>query len=200
LEENMIKTHLAVMEELKDYSSPKAKLTRLLKTGELIQIRRGLFVDNPAVSRNVLASAVYGPSYISFEYALSSAGLIPERVKAVTSACFHKNRNKTFRTPLGEFRYFYLPDSVYPYGIQLKEDDDMSYLIASGEKALCDAVYKVPAVVTISEIEYLLLEDWRMEREDLLKLDQTFIKWIAPMYRRKSLLALAKWFEKEGAQ
>ena len=196
----MIKTHLAVMEELKDYSSPKARLTRLLKTGELIQIRRGLFVDNPSVSRKALASVVYGPSYISFEYALSAAGLIPERVEAVTSACFHKNRNKTFRTPLGEFRYFYLPDLVYPYGIQLKEDDDMSYLIASGEKALCDAVYKVPAVAAISEMELLLLEDWRMEREDLLNLDQAFIKWIAPMYRRKSLLALAGWFEKEGAQ
>ena len=76
----------------------------------------------------------------------------------------------------------------------------MSYLIASGEKALCDAVYKVPAVAAISEMELLLLEDWRMEREDLLNLDQAFIKWIAPMYRRKSLLALAGWFEKEGAQ
>jgi hypothetical protein len=196
----MIKTHLAIMEELKDYSSPRARLTRLLKTGELIQIRRGLFVDNPSVSRKVLASIVYGPSYISFEYALSAAELIPERVEVVTSACFNKNRNKIFRTPLGEFRYFYLPDLVYPYGIQLQEDDSMSYLIASGEKALCDAVYKVPAVATVGAIEHLLLEDWRMEREDLFNLDQTFIKWIAPMYRRKSLLALAAWFEKGGVQ
>ena len=196
----MIKTHLAIMEELKDYSSPRARLTRLLKTGELIQIRRGLFVDAPSVSRKVLASIVYGPSYISFEYALSAAGLIPERVEVVTSACFNKNRNKIFRTPLGEFRYFYLPDLVYPYGIRLQEDDSMSYLMASGEKALCDAVYKVPAVATVSAMERLLLEDWRMEREDLVNLDQTFITWIAPMYRRKSLLALAAWFEKEGLQ
>lgn len=196
----MIKTHLAVMEELKGYASPRARLTRLLKTGELIQIRRGLFVDNSSVSRKVLASIVYGPSYISFEYALSVAGLIPERVEVVTSACFNKNRNKIFRTPLGEFRYFYLPDSVYPYGIRLQEDDGMMYLIASGEKALCDAVYKVPAVASVRAIEHLLLEDWRMDREDLINLDRTFIKWIAPIYRRKSLLALAAWFEKEGMQ
>lgn len=196
----MIKTHISVMEELKGYSSPKARLTRLLKTGKLIQVRRGLFVDDHSVSRKALASIIYGPSYISFEYALSAAGLIPERVEVVTSACFNKNRNKTYRTPLGEFRYFYLPDLVYPYGIRLQEDDGMSYLIASGEKALCDAVYKVPAVATVSAIEHLLLEDWRMEREDLINLDQTFIKWIAPMYRRKSLLALAAWFKKEGVQ
>ncbi len=196
----MIKTHHAVMEELKDYAAPKARLTRLLKSGELLQVRRGLFVDSPSVSRRVLASALYGPSYISFEYALSVAGLIPERVEIVTSACFHKNRNKVFRTPLGEFRYFYLPDAVYPYGIRLEEDEGMSYLIASGEKALCDAVYKVPSVTSVNGMGRLLLEDWRMERDDLLKLDQTFIRWIAPMYRRKSLAALAAWFRKEGEQ
>jgi hypothetical protein len=196
----MIKTHLAVMEELKDYASPKARLTRLLKSGELIQVRRGLFVESSLVSRKALASVLYGPSYISFEYALSVAGLIPERVEIVTSACFHKNRDKVFRTPLGEFRYFYLPDAVYPYGIRLEEDDGMSYLIASGEKALCDAVYKVPSVTSVSGMERLLLEDWRMERDDLLKLDQTFIRWIAPIYRRKSLAALAAWFGKEGEQ
>lgn len=196
----MIKTHLAVMEELKGYASPKARLTRLLKSGELIQVRRGLFVDTPSVSRKALASALYGPSYISFEYALSVAGLIPERVEIVTSACFHKNRNKVFRTPFGEFRYFYLPDAVYPYGIRLEEEDGMSYLIASGEKALCDAVYKVPSVTSVIGMERLLLEDWRMERDDLLKLDRTFIRWIAPMYRRKSLAALVAWFGKEGEQ
>lgn len=188
------------MEELKDYAAPKARLTRLLKSGELIQVRRGLFVDSPSVSRRVLASALYGPSYISFEYALSVAGLIPERVEIVTSACFHKNRDKVFRTPLGEFRYFYLPDAVYPYGIRLEEDDGMSYLIASSEKALCDAVYKVPSITSVSGMGRLLLEDWRMERDDLLKLDQTFIKWIAPMYRRKSLAALTAWFRKESKQ
>jgi hypothetical protein len=41
--DKMIKTHLAVMNELKAYASPKARLTRLLKSGKLVQIRRGLF-------------------------------------------------------------------------------------------------------------------------------------------------------------
>lgn len=76
----------------------------------------------------------------------------------------------------------------------------MSYLIASPEKALCDAVYKVPTAITIEAIGCLLIKDWRMEREQLLNLDKAFIAWIAPMYRRKSLLALAAWFEKEGAK
>jgi hypothetical protein len=74
----------------------------------------------------------------------------------------------------------------------------MSYLIASPEKALCDAVYKVPATITVEAMELLLIEDWRMERESLLNLDKDFILWIAPMYRRKSLLALAAWLKKGG--
>lgn len=93
-----------VIEELKDYGAPKARITRMMKSGALIQIKRGLYVNKRSVSRRVLASMLYGPSYISFEYALSAAGLIPERVEVITSACFRKNRNKIFRTPLGEFR------------------------------------------------------------------------------------------------
>jgi len=193
-------THLAVMEELKGYSSPKAKLTRLLKVGKLVQVRRGLYVDDPSISKRALASIIYGPSYLSFEFALAAAGLIPERVEVVTSACFNKNRNKTFHTPLGEFWYFYLPNSVYPYGLRLEEDAGMSYLIASPEKALCDAVYKVPTAITVEAMEHLLIEDWRMERESLLNLDLAFVMWIVPMYRRKSLLALAAWLEKEGVK
>lgn len=97
----MLKTHLMVMDELKNYASPKARLTRMLKSGELVQIRRGLFLDNTHISPRVLAPVIYGPSYISFQYALSGASLIPERVPVITSATFNKNKDKLFRTPLG---------------------------------------------------------------------------------------------------
>jgi predicted transcriptional regulator of viral defense system len=192
----MIKTQAELMDELKGYASPKARLTRLLKAGKLIQLRRGLFADDPAVSRRVVAAALYGPSYISFQYALAAAGLIPERVTVVTSASFNKNKNKVFRTPLGEFRYFYLPPAVYPYGIKMETGEGASYLIASAEKALCDAVYKVPEVTSVKRMNVLLLEDWRIDREAIIKLDGEFIRQIAPMYRRKSLNVLAAWFSK----
>jgi hypothetical protein len=195
--DKVIKTHLALMDELKTYASPKARLTRLIKSGELVQIRRGLFTDDAAVPRRAVAPVLYGPSYISFQYALAAAGLIPERAEVITSASFRKNKDKVFRTPVGEYRYFYLPAAVYPYGIRMAEDGGMSYLIASAEKALCDSVYKIPSVTGAADMDALLIEDWRMEREELIKLDREFITWIAPMYRRKSLLALAEWFGRE---
>ena len=41
----MIKAGIGLMDELKGYSSPKSKITRLIRSGELIQLRRGLFFD-----------------------------------------------------------------------------------------------------------------------------------------------------------
>ncbi|GHT95939.1 hypothetical protein FACS1894141_5430 [Spirochaetia bacterium] len=193
----MVKSHMSVTDELKDYASPKARLTRLLKSGRLIQLRRGLFADTAAVSRRVIASALYGPSYISFEYALAAAGLIPERVTTVSSASFNKNKDKVFRTPLGEFRYYYLPAAVYPYGITMEEEDGASYLIASPEKTLCDMVYKTPDIITVKAMNDLLLEDWRIGMDALDKLDADFIRWIAPLYRRRAVLALSAWFTKK---
>lgn len=195
----MIKTHQSVMEELADYASPKARLTHMLRAGSLLKVRRGLFVDDAAVSRRALAPVIYGPSYISFQYALASYGLIPERVETITCASYGKNRDKLFRTPLGEYRYLYLPVAVYPYGISQDEDEGARYLIATPEKALCDAVYKTSGIVSRDELETLLLEDWRVEKEELHGLDADFIEWIAPRYGRRSVSALASWFRAEVA-
>ncbi len=194
----MIKSTLGVMDELKEYASPKARLTRLLKSGALTQIKRGLYVDDVAVSPRALAPVIYGPSYISFQFALASSGLIPENVPVITSASYNKDKDKVFRTPLGEYRYYYLPPAVYPYGIRMEEELGLNWFMASPEKALCDVVYKIPSVITVPEIETLLLDDLRIDRNDLVNLDRLFIAWIAPLYRRKSILALARWFEKEG--
>ena len=83
------------MEGLRSYSSPKAKLTRLLKSGKLMQIRRGLFVDDLSIPPKTLAPILYGPSYISFQSALAACGLIPESVTVILSASYNKNKDKT---------------------------------------------------------------------------------------------------------
>jgi hypothetical protein len=180
----------------RQYTVPKTKLSRLVKSGKLIQIRRGLFADDIKTSRRAIAPVIYGPSYISFQYALAAAGLIPERVQVITSASYCKNKNKVYKTPFGEYRYFYLPPAIYPYRIRMETEDGMSYLIASAEKALCDSVYKVPGISTANAMDALLIDDWRMDRDELANLDSEFICWIAPMYHSKSLNSLAKWFNR----
>ena len=90
----MIKTTNMILAELSSYANPKAKLSRLVKEGTYIQIVRGLYETDRGVPRHLLAGSIYGPSYISFAYALGFYGMIPEAVYAVTSATFEKRKNK----------------------------------------------------------------------------------------------------------
>ena len=166
----------------------------------MIQVRRGIFLEGKEAGYSVksLASIIYGPSYISFEYALAHYGLIPERVSAVTSAVYNKNKNRHFHTPLGDFYYHYLPSQVFPYGVALGEENGQNYLMATPEKALCDMLYKTRGIGSVKALKALLFEDWRMEREAILSLDRESILFLAPLYRKQILPLLLKWLASEA--
>ena len=75
---------------LKDLSAPRDKTTLLLRQGVIIRVKKGLYVFGDKYrrypySKELLANLVYGPSYVSLDYALAYHGLIPERVEALTS-------------------------------------------------------------------------------------------------------------------
>jgi predicted transcriptional regulator of viral defense system len=195
----MVIDHQFLMQELAKYRSPKARLTRMIRNREIIQIRRGVFIypNDTSISLKSLASVIYGPSYISFEYALSHYGLIPERSAVITCATYKKNKNRIYRTPLGEFHYHYLPEQVYPYDILHKDEFGQGYLIASPEKALCDTLYKIRDVTTLHELSVLLQDDLRLDTEMLHTLDITSITFLAPLYRKKNITTLVNLLETE---
>jgi len=191
--------HMTLADSLRDYASPRAKITRMIRSGEVIQLRRGLFLDGKEKDYSIrsIASVLYGPSYISFEYALSAYGMIPERTNAVTSAIYGKNKDKKFHTPVGDFYYRCLPAAAFPYGVARETENGRSYLIALPEKALCDSIYKVNGVGSPELLESLLFDQWRMDEGRVTKLNRKLIRFLAPLYRRKSLLFFAEWVEKE---
>ncbi len=127
---------------LAPYGNVRDKIGRFLRAGELIRIKKGLYVFGPSVarepySRETLANLIYGPSAISLEYALSRYGMIPERVDTVTSVT--TSRNKLFTTPAGIFSYTHQHPSRYTEGASLvKLDDRRRALMATREKALAD--------------------------------------------------------------
>ncbi len=128
-----------LMNALKEYASPKDKVTSLLKSGEIIQLRRGLYIFNQTfrtkpLSREIIANMLYGPSYITFEYALGYYGIIPERVNTVTSASL--GRTRSFNTPLGLFTYKMVPEKVFSVGVDIIS----SFHIATPAKAIADKV------------------------------------------------------------
>jgi hypothetical protein len=42
-----------------------------------------------------------------------------------------------------------------------------------------------------------LVEQWRIERSDILNLERACIRIIAPLYRRRSVMTLLAWFDSE---
>ena len=87
----------------------KKKVQALEKSGDLIRLRRGLYVVNPelngkSINVPLCANHIYGPSYVSLHWALRWYGLIPEKVFRMTSVT--SQPSKTFKTPLGYFDYY----------------------------------------------------------------------------------------------
>ena len=78
------------MDALKRYARPRDKASQLIKTGVVTRIKKGMYVDGRRDFRTlpvkeVAANLIYGPSYISLQFALSSHGLVPETAIQVTS-------------------------------------------------------------------------------------------------------------------
>jgi predicted transcriptional regulator of viral defense system len=157
-------------------------------------VKKGLYVFGPQAkrglySREVLANLIYGPSYISLEYALAFYGLIPEKVNLLT--CITGKRNKYFKTPVGEFQYTYLHPSLYPWGVTwIMLDEKHHMLMATKEKAIIDKVYFTNGLTTIRDVKDFLIENLRIERDELKRLDSNTLDSIAVKYSKKAVRIL----------
>jgi len=117
---------------------------RAVSQGALLSLRRGLYALSPGflghpLNPYVMAQAIYGPSYISLESALSWHGLIPEAVRTLTSVSY--GRSKNVQNDLGLFSYIHIPQINFFAGVEEKSDEFGSFFIASPLKALADYVY-----------------------------------------------------------
>jgi predicted transcriptional regulator of viral defense system len=195
----MVIPHIQLRDDLAGYASAKAKITNMIKNDEIIQIKRGIFLDanEQYYSLKSLSGIIYGPSYVSFASALSYHGLIPESVPAITCASFKKNKNKEYHTQVGDFYYYYVPPKVYPYGIMIIEEDGHNFLIANPEKAVCDSLYKVKGIAKMDELLHLFQEDWRLDMDLLYSLDRKNLEFLLPLYRKKSCNLFLKWVIEE---
>ena len=67
----MIITNSMVKNNLNNYANKNNKISRDIKYGKLFKRVTWLYETDPNTSDYLLAGSIYGPSYISFEYALS---------------------------------------------------------------------------------------------------------------------------------
>jgi hypothetical protein len=190
--------YLYLMDFLKTYRSPRDKISRMIKKKEIIQVKKGLYVLSPEfgnqINLKILANLIYGPSYISLEYALSYWGLIPEKVEEITSMT--NKRNKVFETPVGRFSYKYLQSSKFSVGIERISEENGAFLIASKEKAICDRLALVKGLHS-NDIAGFFEYDLRLDIDELIGLDIELVREIERVYKNKSVTAFLRWLLKE---
>lgn len=177
---------------LGDYKRPREWIRRRVESGELVRLKNGFFliqskVQEGGVPYEQVANLLYGPSYVSLEWALSFYGMIPERVHTVTSMTLGKARE--YHTPVGDFSYVPLKSSAYSVGVDLKEAKNSigNFFMATPEKALVDLVAMRCKGLKGKELEADLFESKRMDRETLSHLNKILLLDIAKAYCLKNI-------------
>ena len=96
-----------VMSCLAEYKNPRVKLHDLLQIKALVRIKKGIYIFGDQFAREpysseTLANLIYGPSYVSVEWACQYYCLIPEKVTTITSVT--TKQSKQFETAAGLFQ------------------------------------------------------------------------------------------------
>lgn len=111
----------------------RLQMHQWVRDGSMIRLKRGVYAwPGFLQDRAVVASALYGPCYISLQSALHHHGLIPDVVFALT--LFTTKTTRRFQTPLGQFIYHHIKQGLF-WGY------DPDTLWAEPEKAVVDYFY-----------------------------------------------------------
>lgn len=193
--------HATLLQVLKKYRYPNDKIKKLIDNGTLIALKKGFYVlaaGKNKLALETIANSLYGPSYISMEYALAFYQMIPEKVVTITSlSC---KRSKHYETPLARFEYIHTTLPYYSQGIRLHQlPNGISFLIASKEKALCDQLTYTKNLQISSQkaMQEYLEKDLRLDMQILNGFDINIIKaCIASVaYKKRQLEILLKFVE-----
>lgn len=176
------------------YKSPGDKVSNLEKTGELIRLKKGMYVVSPKVhgqyvSKELVANHLYGPSYVSLESALSYYKIIPERTYSVRSLTLKRSRK--FSTSLGDFEYLTADKEYFDIGVVVEIiDNQYAFLIASPEKALCDLIIATSRIriQSVKAMRTYLEEDLRVDISSLENFDKKIVEQCIQMGKKKTEL------------
>lgn len=178
------------------YKFPKNKIASLENKGNLIRLKKGMYVVSPEVSGELLsveliANHLYGPSYVSMESALRYYGIIPEQVFTIRSAT--TNRSKNFENSIAEFQYISFNENYYSIGIVQKTvENKYTFLIASPEKALCDLIVSTPHLnfQSMNAAQIYLEQNLRLDPSAFALMDRSIIEQCAAAGKKKKTLEL----------
>jgi predicted transcriptional regulator of viral defense system len=145
------------------------RVRRLQATGALIPLRSGLYANGSMwqqVQAQLGQSALYAesmagvlrtPSYVSLEYVLANAGIIPESPFAIT--CVTIKTPRTYRTRVATFIYRSMKPELFN-GYKTVAYRGVEIRKATVAKALFDTIYLRP-FRTANDMRTYLLEGGR---------------------------------------
>lgn len=162
----------------------KIVLSRLSKKGEMIRLKKSMYVAKSYVDAlekksqiahyvEWLANALSPSSYLSLEYVLYEHHLLTEVPKGITSCSLLKTSR--FSNRFGNFFYHRIQERLFA-GFQIQKKGNLTVLKATRSKGLFDFLYLRKNLLSGKgaigalrlNLEHLRVEDWR-ELEHYIK-------------------------------
>lgn len=180
-----------------------AKAKRLEDKGEIIRLKRGLYVASNEITDRIInefliANHLHGPSYVSMHSALRFYGIIPERVFEITSMT--PRHAKTYTNKIGRFSYVHCSEEYYSIGLRSMEENEINFMIASPEKALCDTMIYTPNLNLRyqSEIKTYLEENLRADMQEIANFDLEILRECSEKGKKQRMIQqLIKFIQNE---
>lgn len=184
-----------------DNSAIAAKAKRLEDAGDVIRLKKGLYVVSPNITEKpvnefLIANHLYGPSYVSMQSALRYYGLIPERVYVISSMT--TGLHKEFTNKIASFSYTHCPKEYYSIGIEIIKEGGHQFIMASPEKALCDLMIYTPNLNLRykSEIQIYLEDDIRFNMDAFSNFNLDILRECEEKGKKKNMISkLIKFIE-----
>lgn len=188
---NMPMSAAALKLDFPNIRKPGQKLGLLERDGEIVRLKRGLYVcpesvTGKALSLELIANRLLTPSYVSMSSALRYYGMIPEAVYVTQSMTTKESRE--YDTPVGRFEFTRMKRDAFNIGIQNKEGNGYSFLIATPEKALCDLIANTHSLFlryAKEALEYLE-DDIRFDMDAFNKLNPSILEMYVNANGKKS--------------
>lgn len=162
---------IALMIGEKDFESLNKKLNYYVRTGKLLNPRKGIYAK-PNYSSEELACVLYTPSYISLEYVLQKEGVLFQFDSRITTISY-LSRSIEVEDKIFIYRKIKGEIIANTKGITRQLDQ---VNIASGERAFLDLLY-------LNKNYYF---------DNLNPLDKTKVYDLLPIYMSKALTARVK--------
>jgi predicted transcriptional regulator of viral defense system len=156
-----------------DPNDVRRQLSRWVKAGKILQLRRGLYALAPPYNKKephpfLVANHMARGSYVSCQSALAYYELIPEYVPVTISVTGERPARR--KTQWGEFEFHHVkPELLFGYR-RTEVSPRQEAFVASPEKALLDLIYLQPGGDLPAYLKELRLQN--LERINLGELER----------------------------